>query len=218
MSCETTQHAIKNCPYGSETLSLSPAHQVHLNSCAQCQEFAKDKALTNILKHVTHTTVPERWETKILAAARAKHKSPRLSVVWQYSAAASFVIAVALSVFLVVETSAPAPEISQVQLVVNEVKSVKFMLTSNNTLTGANINIALSDNVALAGFDGARKLSWTADIKQGNNLLELPVHLLHPVDGKIELQLEHEGSTKSYVINVSPRKDVVTNDETAVSI
>jgi len=215
MNCETTQRAIESCPYGSETFSLSPAYQVHLNSCAQCQEFAKDKALRNILLHVSRTTVPEHWEANILTAARAKYKPPQ-RVIWQYSVAASIVLMLAFTVFFAMRT--PAPEISQVQLVVDEVKSIKFMLTSNSALTGANINIALSDNVALAGFDGARKLSWKADIKQGNNLLALPVHLLQPVDGKIKLQLEHQGSTKTYVINVSPTKDAATKDEAAVSI
>lgn len=203
MNCDETRIAIGDCNFASGHDTLSGACEAHLAGCAECREVASDKSLSDLLTAVSHTEVPYGLEQRVVNKVMGEQPAPsKRSGVWLYATAASVLLVIALTVFNVV-TSPPA-DVSNVVMSVNEVKSIRFMLSSATALPDAQIKVALSDNISMAGFDNVRELSWFTTIKQGDNLLVLPVQLLQPTKGKIELRLEHHGSSKTYVIRIAP--------------
>ena len=216
MNCDETRTAIGDCDFAKGHHTLSPACEAHLAGCAECREVASDKSLSDLLSAVSDTEVPFGLEERIFSKALGVTSTPaKRTVTWLYATAASVLLVIALTVFNVV--TAPPPAVSDVTMTVDEVKPIRFMLSSASALPDAQIKIAMSDNVAMAGFDSVRELSWFTTIKQGDNLLVLPVQLLQPTKGKIELRLEHGGSSKTYVIRIAPNKNVASGSA-AVSI
>lgn len=211
MYCEETQRAIESSNFGTGTLTLNTLCQAHLSQCRECQEYAKEYALPDILRSVTHAPVPDYLEDRILGPLTPTPKPQRHTLWWWLSSAtAAVVLVVSLAIIDFSKVEQPIP--NYVMVSVDEVQQVRLMLASKTDLTDARVRVALSDNIAVSGFNDSRELNWKTNLKEGNNMLVLPIQLLQPSNGKIEVVLEHQGSSKSYTINVSP-KPVAPNEE-----
>lgn len=83
-----------------------------------------------------------------------------------------------------------------------EVKELDLMVVSASDKPNATITVSLADNLELEGYPHMKKLQWQTSLKAGPNKLSLPVNLLSPEDGKISVEINHNGSIKKIEISV----------------
>ena len=220
MNCENTRTAIDTHEAVTSGITLAADVQAHLLGCIECQEYANAKILSGLLVLVSNAAIPEGLpeglEDRIINTALSRsHSRSKQRLSWMISSAAAVFLVIAVALMQLV--GGPANAVNQVLLTVNEVKPVQIMLASKIAMDDAQLKIISSKNIAVAGYSDIRELSWKTNLAEGDNLLVLPLQLLHPSDGIIEVLLEHGGSSKSYVINITPKINT-TNDDISISI
>jgi len=60
------------------------------------------------------------------------------------------------------------------------------------------LSLALPENVELVGYGDRRELSWQTDLREGGNLLQLPLVLRGTAKDDLVARLSHDGSTKMF--------------------
>src|SRR5712692_3814333 len=127
---------------------------------------------------------------------------PRWRPVLGMAVAATLVLGVALGVFL-----ATRPQVQTVALTIDRPETVRLMFNSAKPLKAATLSLALPENVELVGYDGRRELSWQTDLREGGNLMQLPLVVRGATKNgatKKELvaSLSHGGSSKTFRLKI----------------
>jgi hypothetical protein len=89
-----------------------------------------------------------------------------------------------------------------VQLALHEVRDVSVALDSPETLTGAEIHVALTGAVALQGFAAERELRWVTDLDRGVNQLTLPLVAVGTTGGQVLVEIRHGDKRRAFVLDV----------------
>jgi hypothetical protein len=89
-----------------------------------------------------------------------------------------------------------------VALTLEQPESVRLMFNSAKPLKAATLSIALPDNVDLVGYAGRRELSWQTDLREGGNLMQLPLVVHAAPKGDLVARLSHEDSTKTFRLKI----------------
>jgi hypothetical protein len=108
--------------------------------------------------------------------------------------AASLVLGVAAGVFL----SLREAPVQTVALAVERPETVRMVFTSAKPLRAATLSLALPENVELVGYGRQRELSWQTDLREGQNLLQLPLIAHGAVKDELLARLSHGASTKTF--------------------
>ncbi len=101
-----------------------------------------------------------------------------------------------------VALTVPTPTVHNVSIGLYNVQKIELLFNSPADLRDARISIDLPPHVDLAGFPGERTISWTENIRQGNNVLALPLTAHQLSQGQLVARIEHDGKTKSLYIQV----------------
>lgn len=94
-------------------------------------------------------------------------------------------------------------EIPEVTIALHEVTPVNLMFSSEVALQDARVSLQLPEGVQLAGFGRRDKYSWTTDLKEGNNILQLPLVGHLALSDKLVATLEHAGGSKTFELQVT---------------
>jgi hypothetical protein len=172
--------------------------QEHLGRCPSCRRRHEhavrvQAAVRELAPPAPH---PGFVDQAIACATRIAVPGPRSRwrVVVGMSLAASLVLGVAVGAFLVV-WSAP---VQTVALRVERPENVRVMFNSAMPLQAATLHLALPENLELVGYRDQRELSWQTDLREGGNLLQLPVIARGTVKDDLVASLSHGGSTKTF--------------------
>jgi len=100
--------------------------------------------------------------------------------------------------------SAPANDVHKpvLSIALNQQQDIKLAFYSGESLKGAKITIRLPDNVALVGYPGRRQLSWTTNLKKGDNLLRLPVIATQIARGELTADIEYGDQLKTLTLGL----------------
>jgi len=112
--------------------------------------------------------------------------------------AASLVLGVALGVFLATQ---PEP-VHAVALTIDRPETVRLMFNSAKPLKAATLSLALPENVELVGYSGRRELSWQTDLREGGNLMQLPLVVRGATKDDLVASLSHGGSSKMFRLKI----------------
>lgn len=91
-------------------------------------------------------------------------------------------------------------ETPQLFLVENEVKTIKLAIESEATVNDVKMTIELSENLKLIGYDNLQLLNWSTSLKQGVNIISLPVSAIALGDGLITTTVRSNGKERVFVI------------------
>ena len=80
-----------------------------------------------------------------------------------------------------------------IALALNESRDVPLVIDAERDLEDATIRIYVTGSVTLAGYEQLHEVEWRASLRQGANLLTLPVVGRSPGDGRIVAEIEHDG-------------------------
>ena len=130
-------------------------------------------------------------------ATRVGEARPRWRPVLGMALAASLVLGVAIGVFL-----ATRPAVQTVALTVDRPETVRLMFNSAKALKAATVSLALPENVELVGYGGRRELSWQTDLREGGNLMQLPLVARGVTKEELVASRSHGGSSKTFRLRI----------------
>ena len=111
--------------------------------------------------------------------------------------AASLVLGVALGVFF-----ATRPTVQTVALTLDRPETVRLMFNSARPLKAATLSLALPEKVELVGYGDRRELSWQTDLREGRNLLQLPLIVHGATTEELVARLAQGESTKTFRLKI----------------
>lgn len=172
--------------------------QEHLGQCPACRRRHEHAVRVQAAVRELAPPAPHSGFVDQAIARAARMSVPGSRSRWRalvgMSLAASLVLGVAVGAFLVV-WSAP---VQTVALRVERPENVRVMFNSAMPLQAATLHLALPENLELVGYRDQRELSWQTDLREGGNLLQLPVIARGAVKDELVARLSHGGSTKTF--------------------
>jgi len=123
---------------------------------------------------------------------------PKWRPVLGMALAASLVLGVALGVFF---ATRPDP-VQAVALTIDRPETVRLMFNSAKPLKAATLSLAIPENVELVGYGNRRELSWQTDLREGGNLMQLPLIARGATKEELVASLSHGGSSKMFRLKI----------------
>src|SRR5258706_5430258 len=171
--------------------------QEHLGRCPDCRRrpahaLAVRKAVRKLSPPAMHPGFIDQTlarATRAVGSPNPRWRRPVLGM----AVAATLVLGVALGVFL-----ATRPQVQTVALTIDRPETVRLMFNSAKPLKAATLSLALPENVELVGYDGRRELSWQTDLREGGNLMQLPLGLRGATKKELVASLSHGGGRKKF--------------------
>lgn len=208
MKCAQAQDLLLSPEPGSDGSLQQRFAYEHLRSCAACRDAVH---AAQVLRAEGAAVVPAppdgAFERAMLAAARSASVSPpRHSSFWGGvavgGALAAGIAAAALVIWSPAQMPAPADAMPIVSIAPNAARDISISLDAPEALDDAGIRVVLSGNIALAGYEGRRELSWSTRLERGTNRLTLPVVTLGPGGGQLLVEVASGASRKTFVVDV----------------
>lgn len=186
------------------------AVQDHLENCHQCRQLLqREQAFRQDLRDLPVPPARPGYAARAVDKARAGTR-----IFHGHSFVAGFSSAIAAGVaiwvisilFLAGPVEPPQDSLQTVSIVLFETQKVKLAFDSPRELGNARVSLLLPEHVELDGFPGQREISWQTDLRQGRNILSLPIRATQLSQGTMEARIEHQGKSRVIRINLQAGK------------
>ena len=213
MQCKQTDSLIDAYMDGEVIGELKSALDRHAESCADCRaRIGQERALRARLESLPIEGPADGFFEDALRAAQVAQPDEPTSVTakphrrWAIRSsgalAAGFTLWFAAGYLHNAPAITQSPALPEVAISMSQPTPVNLVFTSTGDLMGARVSLQLPAGVALAGYDGRRELTWTTDLKDGKNVLRLPLVANAAPDEEIVARLEHGDETKTFRLKV----------------
>jgi hypothetical protein len=192
MDCFETRQFIQKITFGD---SPSGAFRKHLAVCELCRERYTDALLEAELGHDEGPEPREGFVDEAIGnaiAAGDKHRRWPLALA---ATVAAFGIALSILFGATREGASPGAAL-EVALAPQQEKLVRVLIDSVEDRDEATLTIELAENLELDGFPDTQVVRFNTGLRQGNNLLALPLTLTDASDSHFEVRLSY-GSTRN---------------------
>jgi anti-sigma factor RsiW len=174
----------------------------HLAGCADCRSrhghaVAVQQALRKLSPPEMHPAFVDRAISRATRPSAASAHPTRRAVLGM-ALAASLVLGVSLGAFF----SLREAPVQTVSLVLQQPGTVRMVFNSAKALQAATISLSLPENVEVVGYGGRRELKWETDLREGPNMLQLPLIVRGVVKDDLLAQLSHGASTKTFRVKI----------------
>jgi len=187
----------------------------HLAECSDCLTFYQDHRLQ---EHLQSFAVPEPragFLDQAIQKASQKQETTSRNWAWPTSLAASLLlVGLMLITWLPNHTEQLNPS-SPVAITLEDtssseqqVQEVRILIVSDQDYSDAEISIALTESLALHGYADQRELTWTTALKEGNNLLTLPIQILNQ-GGQLQVSSRMGQQTHQVSIPLQTSRDSI---------
>jgi len=180
--------------------------QEHLSACPECRRaYQHAQAVQEGLRKLSPPEIhPAFVDRAILRATRpqAVGAHPTRRALIGMALAASLVLGLALGAFFSLRD---AP-VQTVALAVEKPETVRMVFSSAKPLRAATLSLSLPENVEVVGYAGQRELTWQTDLREGQNLLQLPLIARGAVKDDLLARLSHGSSTKTFRVKFEMAK------------
>jgi hypothetical protein len=130
---------------------------------------------------------------------------------WQRISAFAFLGAFGLTILTVIltglEVRSPAarrgPETQVVTLAVAQAHTVNLLFTSRTQVDGVRFTVDLPTGIEFDGKAGVRRISWSAPLAAGDNLLPLTLVAHAGGGGQLAARLQRGSLHKTFVVDVA---------------
>jgi predicted anti-sigma-YlaC factor YlaD len=176
--------------------------RAHLAACAECRNLhqhavAVQKGLRKLSPPEMHPSFVDRAIARAVRPDDARAHPTRRAVLGM-ALAASLVLGVAVGAFFSLRDS----PVQTVTLALERAETVRMVFNSAKPLQAATLSLVLPDNVEVVGYGSQRELVWQTDLREGQNLLQLPLIARGPVKDELLARLSHGASTKTFRLKV----------------
>jgi predicted anti-sigma-YlaC factor YlaD len=171
----------------------------HLGRCPECRRRHEHAVAVRQAVHELSPPAPHPGfiDQALARAARVGEARPRWRPKLGMALAASLVLGAALAVFF-----ATQPAVQTVALTIDRPETVRLMFNSGKPLKAATLSLALPENVELVGYGNRRELSWQTDLREGGNLMQLPLVVRGATRDDLVASLSHDGSSKTFRLRI----------------
>ena len=213
MNCSETRVRLDD--YYDDELSVLEFRAVneHLVSCDECNhELQAVDALRQALKALPVAEVDDDFENRVLGEVR-KHYAGRSGSKFM----AGFMTAVAAGLALWFATSIFIPQLpvdntSQVVMVaLDDAYVVRLKFDAPVDLDKVTLSIGLPDNIELEGYTDRKELTWQTQLKQGQNVLALPLKAVAIGEGELVAQIFYGDKSRSFRVKLKTTGNDVLN-------
>lgn len=196
MECRDFEEQIDDWLDGPLEAARQKSIQEHLDLCPGCRRRREHAFVVQSALRVLAAPAPRPGfvEQTLSRATRAR-------VVAGYrraAIAATLVLGVAVGAFLAMR---PAP-VPMVALALERPETVRLVFNTTKPLEGATLSLALPENVELVGYGGRREFSWQTDLREGGNLLRLPLIVRGTAKDELVARLSHGGNSKTFRLRI----------------
>jgi len=227
MNCENIKLAVHE--YYADSAGISNDKNVanvndsvdkHLSHCNNCQAFySQYKAIQIRLTSAPKPKAPDSLKQKILADRATQQIKKRHQQTVYLSIAASVCLAVMITLVInfgghsenitVMAVSTTTTTQSSISAVKNKPSQVNFLVHSEQIIDNVTFTVSVPPQMVLYGYNGRSTLSWSGKLKQGKNLLTVPVMALSEQDGFLVMKITHKNAIKEYRVAVNVRQNRV---------
>jgi len=171
----------------------------HLGRCPECRRRYEHAVAVRQAVHELSPPAPHPGfiDQALARATRIGEARPGWRPKLGMALAASLVLGVALGVFF-----ATQPTVQTVALTIDRPETVRLMFNSAKPLKAATLSLALPENVELVGYGNRRELSWQTDLREGGNLMQLPLVVRGATKDDLVASLSHDGSSKTFRLRI----------------
>ncbi len=200
MKCEKTQSLLND--YIDDTLSALHAEEVN-NHCHTCDDCASQLEGLRIQKEILYSLpVPAAshgFEKRVFATAvqdaqSAQNLHGKHGSFYKFATAA-MISALVLWLGLFNDTKTQKHDLYLVT-VGDDVRTIKVAIDSEQALDAVNMRVELSDNLELEGFGNKKQISWTTHLREGVNVISLPIVGIAQGRGDITTRIQLNGKEK----------------------
>lgn len=177
----------------------------HIAACPDCQKMMrKNRELLQGLRNLdAPPPSPGFLKLAMANAVRIDRQQRRRKWFMQFAAVAAMVCLVVLgSLKLSPLATHDTPQSTGIRLSLHESKEMVLLVQAAENLHGATISIDLPPQLMLASNPGLRHFSWQADVKEGKNLIPLPLVATAPGKVTVTARIEHDRQTKIMRVQV----------------
>lgn len=183
MKCIDAQRQLQHL-----TLDQQPGELLseHLAECSDCLTFYQDH---RVQEHLQNFAVPEPqagFLEQAMEKASQNTQTTTRNWAWPASLAASLLLVGLMFTAWLPDNPEQLNPSSPVAISLEgaspsgqQVQEIKILIVSDQDYSDAEISIALTENLSLQGYADQRELTWTTALKEGNNLLTLPIQILN---------------------------------------
>ena len=200
MDCRETNDLLQD--FIDDALSPTETELVaaHLGTCSACAGKHQDALdVIDVLKHVEVAPATVDFASRAIAGASRANQRPFIRVPGRIAAGIAASLAM-LTLIFVFSDSKITDQDNAVVLLGDEIKVIKVAIDSAHAIDGVRMTIDISGNLEISGYADQRKISWNADLKQGTNVIALPISALARGDGEITTRVELNDKVKIFKI------------------
>lgn len=179
----------------------------HLLGCEHCHHFASELALQRQLAQLDTPLPTQDFIERAIGQAVASYNhtdgAKRIDLrrksrpVWSLShplqAAAAVLLVVGAGLLFVPGEPGLNDDRVRITLVPHQRKEVRVLIESAVARNNATLTVALAENLQMDGYAEQRALTWQTNLKQGANVLSLPLILASESDSHFELKYAYDG-------------------------
>jgi len=199
MECHDFAQQLDDLLDGGLAAGRQKSIQEHVGRCPDCRRLhehavAVRQAVHDLSPPALH---PGFIDQTLARATRIGEARPGWRPKLGMALAASLVLGAALGVFF-----ATQPTVQTVALTIDRPETVRLMFNSAKPLKAATLSLALPENVELVGYGKRRELSWQTDLREGGNLMQLPLVVRGATKDDLVASLSHDGSSKTFRLKI----------------
>lgn len=218
MTCRQFHQEVDSLVRGVLPPHEQEALQAHASACPDCSELWEDER--RLQKGIMAEKIPEPtadFESRVRAAAlatgasrhsglaKASLKAPLKTPLWASSIAA----VLALGIFIGMQIGPADPELpgsdlaessdqSKTEPASPEIKTVRLAFNSRRAMENVTLTLEMPPHAELAPFPGRQTISWKVNLKEGDNVLALPINVLFAGSGELVAHLDDGTRRKTF--------------------
>lgn len=177
--------------------------QTHVDSCPGCRRGYGDAgALRTALRTLSAPALPPGYAERVLANAAAASPRGRQAVLGMALAAS---VVLGLGVAAILFALRPEP-MQTLVLTARQPENVRLMFNAAKALPDATLSLTLPENVEIVGYGNRRELTWTTDLREGGNLLRLPLVVRGATGGELVARVSSGASSRTFRLKIEVRR------------
>ena len=201
MNCSQIDNLLDAYIDGDLSPALLNAVSQHHQSCSSCADsYHKAIKLRSLLKVTPVPPLSEGFADRAFKkVTQSSDRKKRISFATYSGAIAAGLAIWLISADLIFPTSnntnSGVNDI-YVELTKTGVKTINVAIESEHDLNSVQLSIQLTPNLELAGFGNRTSINWDTRLKQGTNVIKLPIVGLAAGEGEIITRIQMNGKEK----------------------